>query len=133
MLSGLSAKLIHRRRAQLDVLVYIGRFFATIPFFFRQVRECTRRSDQELLAVKIMERRSRETGHWSNENMFRREVQLLGTLGRIRRLKRKLLNTSLLSSVSKKSLTVVFFYDLTGTSRYAAVFPDNSCSSHHIL
>lgn len=47
---------------------------------FGQVRECTRRSNGELLAVKIMERKSNEVGHWSNENMFRREVELLGIL-----------------------------------------------------
>lgn len=44
---------------------------------FGQVYECFRRSDGELLAVKIMPRQESLVGQWSHERMFRREVELL--------------------------------------------------------
>eukprot|EP00922_Rhytidocystis_sp_ex-Travisia-forbesii_P026183 GHVS01038352.1.p1 GENE.GHVS01038352.1~~GHVS01038352.1.p1 ORF type:complete len:515 (+),score=85.64 GHVS01038352.1:127-1671(+) len=44
---------------------------------FGQVRECIQRQTGEVRAVKIMEKRSAEKGHWSNESMCRREVALL--------------------------------------------------------
>eukprot|EP01056_Protomagalhaensia_sp_Gyna25_P000633 Protomagalhaensia_sp_Gyna_25__632@NODE_1297_length_1965_cov_52_862928_g1036_i0_p1_GENE_NODE_1297_length_1965_cov_52_862928_g1036_i0NODE_1297_length_1965_cov_52_862928_g1036_i0_p1_ORF_typecomplete_len336_score43_93Pkinase/PF00069_25/7_1e77Pkinase_Tyr/PF07714_17/4e48Kinaselike/PF14531_6/5_6e19Kdo/PF06293_14/2_2e12Kdo/PF06293_14/7e03Pkinase_fungal/PF17667_1/1_6e09APH/PF01636_23/1e05APH/PF01636_23/2_8e03YrbLPhoP_reg/PF10707_9/1_4e06YrbLPhoP_reg/PF10707_9/1_5e03RIO1/PF01163_22/2_4e06WaaY/PF06176_11/7 len=47
---------------------------------FGQVRECMKRDTKELFAMKIMEKSSSEKGHWSNESMFRREVQVLGLL-----------------------------------------------------
>eukprot|EP01069_Polyplicarium_translucidae_P002136 Polyplicarium_translucidae@DN1930_c0_g1_i4.p1 len=47
---------------------------------FGQVRECAHRQSGELFAVKIMEKKSQERGHWSNENMFRREVEALRAL-----------------------------------------------------
>jgi len=46
---------------------------------FGQVRECANRSNDTVHAVKIMEK-SKERGHWSHENMLRREVSLLGRL-----------------------------------------------------
>eukprot|EP01053_Blabericola_migrator_P009774 Blabericola_migrator_1__9773@NODE_535_length_7764_cov_129_977784_g408_i0_p4_GENE_NODE_535_length_7764_cov_129_977784_g408_i0NODE_535_length_7764_cov_129_977784_g408_i0_p4_ORF_typecomplete_len363_score44_88Pkinase/PF00069_25/2_9e75Pkinase_Tyr/PF07714_17/3_6e46Kinaselike/PF14531_6/7_3e19Kdo/PF06293_14/3_8e13Pkinase_fungal/PF17667_1/3_3e09YrbLPhoP_reg/PF10707_9/8_2e08YrbLPhoP_reg/PF10707_9/3_3e02APH/PF01636_23/1_1e06APH/PF01636_23/9e02RIO1/PF01163_22/4_3e07WaaY/PF06176_11/2_1e05FTA2/PF13095_6/0_000 len=50
---------------------------------FGQVRECMKRDTKELFAMKIMEKSSAEKGHWSNESMFRREVQVLGLLSKI--------------------------------------------------
>eukprot|EP00921_Rhytidocystis_pertsovi_P012843 GHVQ01020860.1.p1 GENE.GHVQ01020860.1~~GHVQ01020860.1.p1 ORF type:complete len:499 (-),score=87.11 GHVQ01020860.1:496-1992(-) len=47
---------------------------------FGQVRECTKRSSMEVRAVKIMEKRSTQKGHWSNESIFRREVAYLAAL-----------------------------------------------------
>lgn len=40
-----------------------------------------RRDTKEVYAMKIMQKTRSENEHWSNENMFKREVQVLSLLG----------------------------------------------------
>ncbi|EZG88152.1 putative calmodulin-dependent protein kinase [Gregarina niphandrodes] len=47
---------------------------------FGQVRECVSIKTNEAYAMKIMLKSSQERGHWSNENMFRREIDVLASL-----------------------------------------------------
>lgn len=47
---------------------------------FGQVRECTQRDTNQTYAIKIMVKECHEKGHWSNENMFKREVKILSVL-----------------------------------------------------